>query len=96
MVRAALWSLASASLVHCTVAAQAHEWYPSACCNERDCRPLFEALGETVVETAQGWRLWDGRTITRRSAQPSPDQKFHLCETRAKSILCFFAPPGSS
>jgi hypothetical protein len=74
----------------------AHEWYPVSCCSDRDCHPLVEANGETVTESADGWRLWDGRIIARNRARPSPDRQFHLCETPAKTIICFFAPPGSS
>jgi hypothetical protein len=76
--------------------ALSHGWYPLSCCSDRDCRELAEESGEVVTETPEGWRLWDGRLVARGRAAPSQDQKFHLCETRAKSILCFFAPPGSS
>jgi len=74
----------------------AHDWYPIACCSEKDCRPLAEAKGESVLESTKGWELWDGRTIPRSNAKLSPDGKFHLCEDPAKHILCFFAPPGAS
>jgi hypothetical protein len=74
----------------------AHDWYPTACCSERDCRALVEGLGETVLDAAGRFELWDGRTVDRDKAQVSPDGRFHLCETRAGRILCFFAPPGAS
>ena len=83
-------------LALCSSVAQAHDWYPAACCSGRDCRPLTEAKGESVLELAKGWELWDGRTIPRSNAKVSPDGKFHLCETPNKRILCFFAPPGAS
>ena len=57
---------------------------------------LVEINGETVLETPQGWQLWDGRIVSRDRAKLSPDGKFYLCETLSKSILCFFVPPGSS
>ena len=57
---------------------------------------LVEIKGETVLEVPEGWRLWDGRIVSRDRAKLSPDGKFHLCETLSKSILCFFVPPGSS
>ena len=75
-------------------ASVAHSWYPISCCSERDCRPLTEARGESVLESPEGWGLWDGRAIPRREAKASPDGKFHLCENPAKRILCFFAPLG--
>ncbi len=75
----------------------AHDWYPAWCCDEHDCRELMEVRGETVTETAEGWRLWDGRLVARRYAKPSPDAKFHICEEpTTKAIICFFAPPGAS
>jgi len=78
-------------------AAIAHDWYPAWCCSDRDCRPLAEEKGETVVETADGWRLWDGRLVGRGDAKPSPDKNFHLCEEAlTKAIICFFAPVGGS
>lgn len=77
-------------------AALAHDWYPSYCCSEKDCRPLTEAKGESVLESTEGYELWDGRTIARSTAKLSPDGQFHLCENSAKRILCFFAPPGAS
>lgn len=78
-------------------ASYAHDWYPTWCCDEHDCRELIEARGETVTETAEGWRLWDGRLIGREHSKMSPDAKFHLCEeVTTKAIICFFAPQGAS
>jgi hypothetical protein len=75
----------------------AHDWYPAWCCDEHDCRELIEARGETVTETADGWRLWDGRLIGREHSKMSPDAKFHLCEEpTTRAIICFFAPQGAS
>ncbi|WP_201862890.1 hypothetical protein [Microvirga soli] len=78
-------------------AAHAHDWYPAWCCDEHDCRELIEARGETVTETAEGWRLWDGRLVGREYGKASPDTKFHLCEeATTHAIICFFAPQGAS
>jgi hypothetical protein len=77
--------------------AMAHEWYPVWCCSDRDCRALSQERGETVLEASDGWHLWDGRVVSRRSGKPSPDSQFHLCEEpTTKAIICFFVPPGSS
>lgn len=55
------------------------------------------AKGETVTETLEGYRLWDGRLITRDQAKPSPDQHFHICEEPVtKAVICFFAPQGET
>ncbi|MBB3019001.1 hypothetical protein FHR70_002055 [Microvirga lupini] len=75
----------------------AHDWYPAWCCDEHDCRELIESRGETVTETAEGWRLWDGRLVGREHSRMSPDAKFHLCEEpTTRAIICFFAPQGAS
>jgi hypothetical protein len=77
--------------------AAAHDWYPPWCCNDKDCRPLTEEQGESVLEAPDGWHLWDGRIVARGTARPSPDRRFHLCEEpTTKAIICFFSPPGSS
>jgi hypothetical protein len=90
----------TASVLLCLVdgpIALAHDWYPSWCCSDRDCRPLVEEKGETVLETPDGWRLWDGRLIERGGARQSPDRQFHICEEpTTKAIICFFAPVGGS
>jgi hypothetical protein len=96
MARHSGWLLALAPLLFGPSAAQAHDWYPAFCCSDRDCHALVEEDGETVTESVGGWRLWDGRTIARGMARLSPDQRFHLCESPAKRIICFFAPPGGS
>jgi hypothetical protein len=41
----------------------AHSWYPVSCCSDKDCHPVVEEEGETVTESEDGWRLWDGRTV---------------------------------
>jgi hypothetical protein len=96
MTHLIIWSIASASLLLGPPDALAHDWYPLSCCSEKDCHALLEEKGEIVTETAEGWKLWDGRLIARDVTKLSPDQHFHLCETPAKAILCFFAPPGAS
>ena len=90
------WFRALALLGLCPSVAFAHDWYPVSCCSDKDCRALIEESGETVRESAEGWTLWDGRTIARGIAKLSPDRRFHVCESPAKTILCFFAPPGGS
>ena len=93
------WKASALAATACLLGAPAlaHGWYPPWCCSDRDCRELVEARGETVTETAEGWRLWDGRLIRRPYAKPSPDGRFHLCEEpTTRAIICFFAPPGAS
>jgi hypothetical protein len=90
------WLLAPAFVVFGFSSALAHDWYPISCCSDKDCHPLIEESGQTVTESAEGWKLWDGRIIARSLAKLSPDRRFHLCETPSKTVICFFAPPGGS
>jgi len=76
--------------------AVSHSWYPFQCCSDRDCYPLEEEDGKTATQTADGWRLWDGRIVARGITKLSPDGQFHICESPAKAIFCFVAPPGTS
>jgi hypothetical protein len=95
--RKALPIVLTAASFFAASAAAAHSWYPAWCCSDKDCRPLVEEKGETVLEEQDGWHLWDGRLISRGSAKTSPDRQFHLCEEpTTKAIICFFAPPGAS
>lgn len=91
--------------------AVAHEWYPTACCDQRDCREVYE--GE-VVETPEGWYLPEMNvTIGYADAFPSPDEHYHICTMQYSALIegqavkreslrtwqggkpCFFVP-GSS
>lgn len=96
MARSLLRPFATALMLLGLSPASAHDWYPISCCSDRDCHPLSEESGETVTESPEGWKLWDGRIIQRGLAKLSPDRRFHLCETPSKTIICFFAPPGGS
>lgn len=93
------WTKISLAVATFLAASQAlaHSWYPPWCCDDHDCRELVLARGETVVETAEGYRLWDGRVVGYEYVKPSPDRHYHLCEEQStKAIVCFFAPQGQS
>jgi hypothetical protein len=90
------WLLATTLATLSSSSTFAHDWYPISCCSDKDCHALNEESGQTVTESADGWKLWDGRMIARGLAKLSPDRRFHLCETPSKTIICFFAPPGGS
>jgi hypothetical protein len=81
-----LTMLLALSLIH-----KAHSWYPSDCCNEKDCRPI---AADQVRETPSGYQLWDGREIPYPKARQSPDGEFHLCESLQGAILCFYSNKG--
>lgn len=74
---------------------KAHEWYPYECCSDKDCREFVEDKGEWVTEEGKFYVLWDGRRYPKDKARMSPDGKFHGCERADKTLICFFAPPGT-
>lgn len=85
--------------------ADAHEaptgWnYPLACCSNRDCTMV---RADKVRETPDGYviRLVPGDhdfinapatfVVPYSETKDSPDGEYHLCISRALSVLCFFA-----
>lgn len=74
----------SALVVALITPASAHEWYPRACCNERDC---FEVSADdlTLTETDQGWGYVyapTGEFIPWDRVRETPDEAggtFHVC-----------------
>ena len=59
--------------------AQAHSWYPSECCHDRDCAEVIAltrlADGRVRIETAIGFATVPAGFATR----PSPDGRPHAC-----------------
>jgi hypothetical protein len=72
--------------------ADAHEWFSGKrnaqglpCCSpQRDCRPV-------EARVVSGGYLVDGVLIPESEAQPSEDERFHICIWGGKR-RCFFAP----
>lgn len=86
--------------------ARAHEWYPPACCSDRDCAPVDPAF---VEEVAGGYRfrIPAGRhpmlpaggpgfdvTVPHRDIRPAPDGRFHICISPSRQLLCTFGAAG--
>jgi len=65
--------------------AWSHEWYPKACCSDKDCRPV---ACEDIHSSGAEWE-YSGRRIEKFKAQVSPDGSCHVC-INASSILCIF------
>lgn len=74
---------------------QAHSWYPSYCCHDRDCQQVdrFVALESGAYE------VWAGSLhliIPASYVIDSLDEHAHICTTSSPSgdleLLCFFAP----
>lgn len=85
-------------------AARAHSWYPAECCSDQDCAPI--ALAEAPREENGGFTLTDGRHVSYKDLKMSPDNQWHLCESKIgddngyplppvqRRIICIYAPIG--
>lgn len=87
--------------------AAAHEWYPAACCSNRDC---FAVPASEVRATAEGWLLVPtGQVIPYDKARVTPDEgggQFHVCTSggfwpgsvlgSGMAQMCFWAPGSGS
>lgn len=86
--------------VSLTSAAAAHSWYPSRCCDGRDCAPVdsMETSADgTVWMEAQGILVMVPRFFP---AEISPDNRAHVCayydyDTALFLPRCLFVPGTS-
>ena len=82
--------------------AGAHDWYPVACCDQRDCRPAEP--GE-MRQTPEGWlHVPTGTLVPHDRYRDSPDGRIHVCTypdgslrgMRFRSGACLWIPDGGS
>ena len=69
-------------------AAGAHDWYPSDCCNQKDCRPVEEG----VVVDQPGGVMVKGFGFVFRSdprLRVSPNGEDHVCSASGR-LYCVF------
>lgn len=80
MVALSVAGAATAAWVIWTTPVFAHDWYPLACCNDRDC---FEVTADQLVPTADGWRyVITGEVIPYNRVRQTPAEAgntFHIC-----------------
>lgn len=71
-------------------AVNAHGWYDTGCCSEKDCAPYKG----TVVETDKGFQLSDGRFVPYgdKRIRVSFDKEFHTCENSYNPLICLYVP----
>jgi hypothetical protein len=76
-------------------------WYPTECCNNRDCRPVVSikpAPNGFWMTTGDGLTVLIGPSDSRR---PSLDARWHICsgpgemDDAGPQIFCVFEPPNS-
>jgi hypothetical protein len=73
--------LGSVLIVPLHDAAQAHEWYPRACCQALDCAPIPNG---TVRFTGDAWEILDIQEVIPLGddrLRVSSDFQFHRCRT---------------
>jgi hypothetical protein len=58
------------------IQANAHDWYPSACCGGTHCHPITSC--SEIIENAKGV-VWDGIQFTKDMIKPSQDNQCHVC-----------------
>lgn len=64
--------------------------YPMACCHDRDCREIPDAI---VTESDEGWTVKGYGFVKRGDEKQSGDEHFHVCRLAdSPPILCFFVP----
>jgi hypothetical protein len=79
--------------------AASHDWYPPACCSDRDCRPSSMC---TTVDGKEGVEVAPDvcQAIDWNVAQPSPDGRTHVCVLEWRDVgaepsysqICVFLP----
>lgn len=75
-------------------AAQAHSWYPSECCSDRDCAPV---PASTVREAPEGFTILpQGDFVPRGKEKFSPDGAYHVCRYPSGGLICLFVPARGS
>ncbi len=63
-----------------------HEWYPSACCSDKDCHPV---ACEEITSTPDYYR-WHGLMFPKNASLPSKDGGCHVCHTGSTPRCLFF------
>jgi hypothetical protein len=82
--------------------ANAHSWYPIACCSNQDCQPVDHS---EILSTPAGWKVAPtGEVIPYGDSREhfSPDGQFHRCSrhfvdpSNKDSTICLFVPGMAS
>lgn len=84
-----------------TAPLRAHDWYPTACCSDRDC---YEIATEALEPTPGGWRiLATGEVIPYvgdrrlKTTAAIAGATYHRCSRGggdpAMPTICLFTPP---
>lgn len=82
------------------VTANAHDWYPSECCDDKDCAPVDSvtrlnvpgrAAPQLVVTSKHGRAIVPQNIVPRQSK----DGRMHVCMRRDilfMDVMCLFVP----
>jgi hypothetical protein len=96
--------IAAALLALGAIRANAHSWYPSECCSDKDCKPasrlVIDQQGDRLVFVG-GQKIWVSKY---HKARPSQDGQVHICYREVGGELdgssnivaiCLFTPGES-
>ncbi len=82
------------AIIATMLVAPVHNWYPSQCCGQQDCRPV---PCDQLVEDRNGWLfIPTGNRFTPLQVKPSEDRYCHVClGLTDKRSLCAFIVSGA-
>lgn len=80
----------SAKVLATTLVLLVHEWYPTACCNDKDCRPV--SCKELIIQD-DGSVKYKELVFTKEKKKVSMDGDCHACYSSYP--ICVFFPAGS-
>lgn len=94
-------SVALVASVIVTGRARAHDWYPYACCHDKDCR---EVPAGAITPVPGGWRVPSGEVVPygdprARTTPPEAGETWHWCTQNGGAdtrTLCLFTPAMGS
>ena len=64
-----------------------HEWYPTYCCSEQDCKQVLCSYIEPLSNGT--YKFLD---LIFKTATPSPDNACHVCINATNEPKCLFIP----
>lgn len=71
------------------------DWYDSACCNQRDCKPVADGDVEFADMDGPIVRYKPtGNVFHRSQFRRSQDERYHVCINPAGTSLCFYDRAG--
>lgn len=69
------------------------DWYDTACCDRRDCRPVDgKDEPEAIMYGTEPAYRWHGLVFEKPKFKRSQDERFHVCITSTMMPMCIYLP----